>query len=142
MARPSKYKPAYCDLVIEHMTDGASITSFAAEIGVARSSINEWMEHHEEFSEAVKIAKAKCAAWWEKKGRTLAVDGGGNATLVIFGLKNMAGEDWRDKHEIDHSGKIETADIDNRQLSRAILAVLGEAALEDSPEEQETNHAS
>jgi hypothetical protein len=135
MARPSKYKPAYCDLVIEHMTEGASITSFAAEIGVARSSINEWMEHHEEFSEAVKIAKAKCAAWWEKKGRTLAVDGGGNATLVIFGLKNMAGEDWRDKHEIDHSGKIETTDIDNRQLSRAILAVLGEAALEDSPEE-------
>jgi hypothetical protein len=135
MARPSKYKPAYCDLVIEHMTEGASITSFAAEIGVARSSINEWMEHHEEFSEAVKIAKAKCAAWWEKKGRTLAVDGGGNATLVIFGLKNMAGEDWRDKHEIDHSGKIETNELDTRQLSRAILAVLGEAALEDSPEE-------
>jgi len=135
MARPSKYKPAYCDLVIEHMTEGASVTSFAAEIGVARSSINEWMEHHEEFSEAVKIAKAKCASWWEKKGRTLAVDGGGNATLVIFGLKNMAGEDWRDKHEIDHSGKIETNELDTRQLSRAILAVLGEAALEDSPEE-------
>jgi hypothetical protein len=134
MARPSKYKPAYCDLVIGHMSEGASITSFAAEIGVARSSINEWMEHHEEFSEAVKIAKAKCAAWWEKKGRTLAVDGGGNATLVIFGLKNMAGEDWRDKQEVEHSGKVDTTDVDARQLSRAILAVLGEAALETEEE--------
>jgi len=102
--RPSKYQDAYCDLVIEHMTDGASLTSFAAEIGVARSSINEWMEQNPEFSEAVKIAKAKCSAWWERLGRKNAADGGGNATLVIFGLKNMAADDWREKQEVEHSG--------------------------------------
>ena len=104
--RPSKYSPAYCDLVIEHMSDGASLTSFAAEIGVARSSINEWMENHPEFSEAVKIGKAKCAAWWEKLGRSNAVSGDGNATLVIFGLKNMGAEDWREKQEVEHSGGV------------------------------------
>lgn len=134
--RPSKYKPAYCDLVIEHMADGASLTSFAAEIGVARSSINEWMEQHDEFSEAVKVGKAKCSSWWEKVGRKNAVEGGGNATLVIFGLKNMSPDDWREKQEVEHSGKIETAENDPRQLSRAILAVLSEAAIEpETPEE-------
>lgn len=97
--RPSSYKPAYRDLVIEHMSEGASLTSFSAEIGVARSTINEWMEHHPEFSEAVKIAKGKCAAWWERLGRANAMSGNGNATLVIFGLKNMAAEDWREKIE-------------------------------------------
>jgi transposase len=102
--RPSKYQPSYCDLVIEHMTEGASLTSFAAEIGVARSSINEWMEQNPEFSEAVKIGKAKCSAWWERLGRKNAADGGGNATLVIFGLKNMAADDWREKQEVEHSG--------------------------------------
>lgn len=60
------------------------------------------MAKNPEFSEAVKVAKAKCAAWWEKVGRENAVNGGGNATLVIFGLKNMADEDWREKQEIDH----------------------------------------
>jgi hypothetical protein len=104
--RPSTYKEAYCDLVIEHMTEGASLTSFAAEIGVARSTINEWMEHNPEFSEAVKIGKAKCSAWWEKIGRANAKDGGGNATLVIFGLKNMAADDWREKQEVEHSGGV------------------------------------
>lgn len=104
--RPSTYKEAYCDLVIEHMTEGASLTSFAAEIGVARSTINEWMEHNPEFSEAVKIGKAKCAAWWEKVGRVNAVEGGGNATLVIFGLKNMSADDWREKQEVEHSGGV------------------------------------
>jgi hypothetical protein len=102
--RPSKYDPAYCDQVVEHMREGASLTSFAASVDVARSTINEWMEHHPEFSEAVKRGKAACAAWWEKTNRNLALTGQGNATACVFGLKNMAGEDWRDKHELEHSG--------------------------------------
>jgi hypothetical protein len=104
--RPSKYEPAFCEAVVEHMKDGASLTSFAASIEVARSTINEWIDAHPEFSEAVKRGKAGCAAWWEKQTRKLAVDGGGNATLCIFGLKNMAAEDWRDKHELEHSGSV------------------------------------
>lgn len=101
--RPSDYKPEYCNAVIEHMKEGASLTSFAASINCARSTINVWMEANPEFSEAVKAGKAKCAAWWESIGRKNAVEGGGNATLVIFGLKNMAGDDWREKQEIDHT---------------------------------------
>lgn len=102
--RPSKYKPAYAELMIEHMTEGASIASFAAEIGVARSTINQWAEDHEDFSEALKVGKAKCAAWWETRLRSIALAGGGPgaATAVIFGLKNMAAEDWREKQEVDH----------------------------------------
>lgn len=38
------------------------------------------------------------------------------------------------KQRIEHSGKIETTETDSRQLSRAILAVLSEATLEE-PEE-------
>lgn len=101
--RPSKYEPRFCQMVIDHMSDGASMTSFAAEIGVARSTINEWMAVHPEFSEAIKIAKAKCAAWWERLGRQGAQGGEVNPTLVIFGLKNMAADDWREKQELAHT---------------------------------------
>lgn len=103
--RPTKYKPEYCERVIDHMKDGASLTSFAAEIEVARSTINEWMGNYPEFSEAVKKGKAKCASWWERLGREGAQGGDVNPTLVIFGLKNMAADDWRDKQEIDHTSK-------------------------------------
>lgn len=105
--RPTKYKEHYCDLIIEHMSEGASITSFAAEIGVARSTIDEWASNYPEFSGAVKIGKAKCASWWEKLGRNNAITGDGNATLVIFGLKNMAPEDFRDKQEVHQTGTME-----------------------------------
>jgi len=86
------------------MAEGASITSFAASIDVARDTITEWMTVHPEFSAAVKRAKAKCAAWWEDKGRKGAQNGAapGANTLVIFGLKNMAPDDWRDTSQVDH----------------------------------------
>lgn len=102
--RPSKYRQTYCNEVVEHMAQGASLTSFAGEIGVARSTINQWMEDHPEFSEAVRVAKAKCASWWEKAGRTIAMGGGGPgaSTLVVFGLKNMGADDWADASQVDH----------------------------------------
>lgn len=105
MARPTKYDPTYCDSVVEHMREGASLTSFAASIEVCRDTISEWANVHPEFSAAVKRGKAVCAAWWEKTNRTLATSGQGNATACVFGLKNMAAEDWRDKQEHEHSGK-------------------------------------
>lgn len=102
MARPSKYDPAYCEQIVEHMADGASVLSFAAEIDVARSTINEWATQHPEFSEALIRGKAKCAAWWERTARGVASTGTGNAPMCIFGLKNMSSEDWRDKTEVAH----------------------------------------
>ena len=101
--RPTDYRPEYCEELVAHMADGASIASFAAEIDVARSTINEWAKVHPEFSEAVSRGKAKCAAWWERVGRNLAMTGEGNATLTVFGLKNMAAEDWSDKSAVDHT---------------------------------------
>lgn len=97
MGRPSKYEPRFCDEVVQHMADGASLTSFAAEINVARSTINEWMDAHPEFSEACARAKAKSAAWWERTNRVLAATGEGNAGACRLGLLNMASDDWRDK---------------------------------------------
>lgn len=104
IGRPTKYDPSYCDAVVEHMAQGASLTSFAAEINVARSTINEWMTQHPAFSEACARAKAKSAAWWEKQGRSIALAGGGPgaATMTMFGMKNMGGEDWKDASQIDH----------------------------------------
>lgn len=102
VGRPTKYDPAYCEQIIAFMAKGASVAAFAAEIEVARSTINEWAEKHPEFSEALNIAKAKCAAWWERRARAGASGAQVSAALIIFGLKNMAPDDWRDKQEIDH----------------------------------------
>lgn len=102
--RPSKYDPAYCDQIIEHMAQGWSATSFAAEVRVSRSTLNKWGEEHPEFLQALQVAKAACASWWEKQGRKMAENGGapGQSTMVTFGLKNMGKDDWADS--VKHVG--------------------------------------
>lgn len=106
IGRPTKFDPAFCQAVIDHLAQGASLTSFAAEIDVARSTINEWMAAHPEFSEACARAKAKSAAWWEKQGRAIALAGGGPgaATMTMFGMKNMGADDWQEKVVQEHQG--------------------------------------
>lgn len=104
--RPSKYQESYCDLIIEAMSEGKSATAFASDIGVSRDTITEWVKVHPEFSVAFKKGKAKCAAWWEERLRTIGAGQCGNVTAAIFGLKNMAAEDWKDKHDVEHSGNM------------------------------------
>jgi len=118
--RPSKYKETYCNEVITHCADGASLTSFAAEIGVSRDTITQWCKDHEAFSLAVKKAKAKSAAWWEAIARKNAMTGQGNATLCIFGLKNMGPDDWHDRKEIDHTSSDGSMAMPSRIVIEAI----------------------
>ena len=101
MARPTLYDPAMCDEVLPFMEQGYSTTALAGHLGVARSTVYLWMEQHPEFSDAVKEGMAASAIWWENCLRNNASRGEGNATAAIFGLKNRAADDWRDKREVD-----------------------------------------
>lgn len=112
--RPTKYDPAYCDQVVEFLTDGYSLAAFAGEIGVARSTIYEWVDQNPDFSDAVKRAQAKAVLWWEKANRSLALTGEGNATAIVFGLKNRAADEWRDKTETEHSGGVTVTKIERQ----------------------------
>jgi hypothetical protein len=106
VGRPSKYSPAYVEEVVAFCAEGYSLTAFAGEIGVGRETITRWCDEHEEFRLAVNRAKAKRARWWEERARSVAESGGtgGQSTMVIFGLKNHAPEDFRDKHDHEHAG--------------------------------------
>lgn len=104
MGRPSSYDPRFCDEVVEFLKDGYSLTAFAGNIGVARSTVFKWAEQHEEFSDAIKRGQAAATLWWEKANRTLATTGQGNATACIFGLKNRAAEDWKDISRQEQTG--------------------------------------
>ena len=130
MARPSKYSAAYADEVIAFCEQGYSLTAFAGEIGVCRNTITEWCEAHPEFLVAVNRAKAKRARWWEDRARTVAESGGtgGQSTMVIFGLKNHAPEDFRDKQEHELSGK------DGVPLTPVLNVVIGPDQPSPTPE--------
>lgn len=66
--RPTKYKPKYCKMLIDHMKSGLSFESFGAVIDVNRDSLFEWVKRHKAFSDAKDVAFEKCRLFWEKKG--------------------------------------------------------------------------
>lgn len=97
--RPTLYKPGYCEEIIDFMQTGKSLVQFAAHLGVAKSTINEWASKNPDFSVAKSIALAKAEAVWEnygdsgvwnhKEGPVL------NNSMWIFKMKARFG--WRDQ---------------------------------------------
>lgn len=87
------------------MEQGYSTTALAGHLKVSRQTIYNWMEEYPEFFDAVKEGMAASAIWWENCLRNNASKGEGNATAAIFGLKNRAADDWRDKREFNHESE-------------------------------------
>jgi len=69
MGRPTKYKPEFCDTVVELGALGKSKAQMAAAIGCSRMSIDEWCKEHKEFSDAIARARDLAMAWWEDQGQ-------------------------------------------------------------------------
>lgn len=115
--RPSKYKSKFCQMLIDHMSEGLSFESFAAVIDVNKDTLYAWSSEGnpsfiKEFSEAKKKAFAQNLLWWEKAGKEglwdkMEFDEKGrkktykslNSTLWIFNMKNR--HKWRDRVEAD-----------------------------------------
>lgn len=102
--RPSSYDPAVCERAIEILSEGYSMAGLAGKLGVAVQTVYNWADANPEFMEAVKTGQAAAAAWWEDRNRAIAMGEPGNATSVIFGLKNRARQEWADISRTEHTG--------------------------------------
>ena len=105
--RPSKYKPEFCERVVEIASQGKGKAEIAFELGVDRDTLREWAKAKPEFSVAIKKAYEAALVWWEKKGRegTVGEIEGFNSTSYIFQMKNRFKDDWRDK--VNHDVEVE-----------------------------------
>ncbi len=115
VGRPTKYKPEFCQMLIDHMAQGFSFESFVKpiyfynkELGdpkpfVNRDTLYHWCTLFEDFSDAKKVGRGLQIHRFEQIGLDMAtgVIEKGNATAFVWASKNMIG--WTDKHEITAS---------------------------------------
>lgn len=125
--RPTDFKPEYGDEILSTMAQGLSLAAAAAEIGIHRQRVYEWVEKHAEFADTIKLAQSKRQAFLER--RLLKDDlPGPQITSTIFALKNAAAEDWREKVVNEHTGKdggaIEVEDKSAYDVARRIAFAL------------------
>lgn len=93
--QPTKYRPEYCQMLIEHMKSAHSFETFACEVGVNKDTLYEWCKAHAEFSEAKKIGRLHMQKSLENIGKGLMTGKiKGNVAAWIFYAKNTIG--WND----------------------------------------------
>ena len=102
--RPSTYNPEFCERVIEYGKQGKSITWMAAELGVHKDSLYEWMKVHPEFSDAITQAKQYSQQWWEDAGQNGMLAPGFNASVWSRSMAARFPEDWRENKGVELSG--------------------------------------
>lgn len=125
--RPTKYKPEYCESIIEYFdvehtriveerfyykngdekvkeievaNELPTVEGYAHSIGVNKTTLHEWNKKHTEFSNAFKKARELQEKMW----LTNSLKGLYPGAFTIFAGKNMFG--WRDKQDIEHTTPI------------------------------------
>lgn len=106
VGRPSLYRPEYCEAVESFMADGFSLTAFGGSIGVTRATLHEWKREHPEFFDAISRGKSKQLLWWERAAQNVASGNGGPgaSSMVMFCLRNIDSDEWKDTREIRQAG--------------------------------------
>ncbi len=103
--RPTDFEPEMGDQILDLMQGGLSLAAAAAEINVHRQRVYEWVEKYPEFADTIKLAMSKRQLFLER--RLMSADQGPVVTSTIFALKNAGAEDWREKQEVEQTGKLE-----------------------------------
>lgn len=127
--RPSKYKPTYAKQAEKLCVLGATDEDLADFFEVSVRTIARWKSEHEDFCQALKVAKEEADNRVERSLYQRAVgysfdsekifngkDGIVRAatrehcppdvTAQIFWLKNRRRQSWQEKQEVQHSGEM------------------------------------
>jgi len=151
VGRPTKYKAEYCEQVKKLALLGATDNQVADFLNVDVATINRWKLSHPTFCEALKVGKEeldnqvvkslfnRAMGYSHAEEKVFCSNGEimthettkhypPDATSMIFWLKNRQKADWRDKQDIEHSGKdgnpIEIESVSDSELARQVAFFL------------------
>lgn len=131
IGRPTSYKPEFATQAEKLCHLGATDQELADFFEVSVRTIYRWKADHVEFCQALKAGKSMAddrverslfqrAVGYEQDDVKIFMPAGAeqpvyapfrakiapDTTAAIFWLKNRRRAEWRDKHDIEHSGKV------------------------------------
>src|SRR3974390_394336 len=114
IGRPTLYEPRYCQMVINHMAKGRSLTAFAGSIGVGKETVYDWLTKYPDFAAAVEQGHAARVNALEDK--MLNADKMCQASVSIFALKNADPDEWREVRYANFEHNVSLATLSDEQL--------------------------
>ena len=127
--RPTVYQESMCLIAEKAARLGATHDEIAEMLNIDRATLYRWRNQHQKFCDAIKIGKeefddriehalAHRALGYSHPSEEIKVVEGQivrvetikhyppDATAMIFWLKNRRPKEWRDRREVEVSGKI------------------------------------
>lgn len=147
VGRPTLYKPEYCELATNYCLLGATDAQLAGYFKVDVSTLDLWKKAHPEFIESIEAGRDKAdaliakALYHRAKGYSheeddiRVVSGQIEITPTVkhyppdtaaasLWLRNRQMHRWKDKVEVDHSGKIGLDNAPIEELTGALNDLL------------------
>lgn len=98
--RPTLYDPSYCEKVIEWGKLGKSRTWMAANLGVARETLDNWADAQPDFLDALSRAKALEQAYWEDAGHDGMTSDKFNSGVWSKSMAARFPKEWRENVKV------------------------------------------
>ena len=104
----SKYKPEYCEKIIEMGRTGMSKEQISGALNVGWDCLDNWAKKHEEFYQALRTAKNLELSYWESLGlqNVLETPGGQRLNGAVYN-KIMAARfpsKYSERNKVELSG--------------------------------------
>lgn len=117
------------DKIKDWAIEGKTNQEIAGKMGIAVSTLYEWLNKHTELTEALKVSKEvvddqvedtllkRALGYYSTETRTETYKDGSikvitttkeilpDVTAQIFWLKNRRRDQWRDRQDLEHTGK-------------------------------------
>ena len=129
--RPCSYNPKkHKKLILDMMSEGASITETAAALGVTRKTFHNWKNNktNEDLREVISQGLTNSQAYWERLGREMTRgEQKGNIIGWIYTMKCRFRADWAEKIEqkIELSSPVEK--MSKTELDSLTISLMGRA---------------
>jgi uncharacterized protein YjiS (DUF1127 family) len=152
--RPTGYQATFAKQAEKLCALGATDIEIADFFEIDVRTLYRWKHSHPEFCQALNVGKASAdervthslyqrAIGYEQEAVKIFMPAGAaepvyapyrekvapDVTAAIFWLKNRRPDLWRDKHELEHTGRVALASITDEQLAD-IAAGRGSGAVE------------
>lgn len=99
------------DQIIDAGRAGQSHAQIAKRLEISRDTLEHWQAKHKEFADCLRQADDYALAWWEALGQRHAETREGNATMIMFVMKNRFEQDYGREAIAPETAPVDTAQL-------------------------------
>ncbi len=121
MAHPkSKYKPEMLQTMIDMGKEGASQKMIWSELGINKSTAEDWKKKYPEFADALDLSRVHSQAFWEREILANVGNKAFNSRIAEIALRGQFQEDYRETRDTKVDAKVDVVIDFNKAVNDLI----------------------